>query len=278
MTAAGELAAALRRTRRYLPMASASLHTLLQYRISLLTGVSSTAVSTTVQLFLWRAIYAGAPGRTLGGMTRDQMATYILVSNLLVMLLANRVEDEVSGEIYRGDIAVNLVRPLSYPLLRFFACLPVVGTNAVLAGLPLAALLVAVPGLAGPGPADAALFVAAAVFSVLIGFAVNFLVGMTGFVTVNTWGIRYVKGSVVAFFSGQVVPIALMPAGLAAVARALPFQSMVGAPARLFLGQYDDRRDALWILGQQALWAVALLALSALLWRRAVGRLEVLGG
>jgi len=278
VTAPGTLTAAVRRTRRYLPMATAGLHTLLQYRISLLTGISSAAVSTTVQLFLWRAIYAGAAGGTLGGMTREQMMTYILVSNLLVMLLANRVEDEVAGEIYRGDIAVNLVRPLSYPLLRFFACLPVVGTNAVLAGLPLAALLVSVPGLAGPGPADAVFFLAAAVLSVLIGFAVNFLVGMTGFLTTNTWGIRYVKGSVAAFFSGQVVPISLMPAGLAAVARALPFQSMVSAPVRLFLGQYGDGREACWILGQQAAWVAALLGLCAFLWRRAVGRLEVLGG
>jgi ABC-2 type transport system permease protein len=278
VTAPGALAAAVRRTRCYLPMASAGLHTLLQYRISLLTSISSAAVSTTVQLFLWRAIYAGAADGTLGGMTREQMMTYILVSNLLVMLLANRVEDEVSGEIYRGDIAVNLVRPLSYPLLRFFACLPVVGTNAVLAGLPLVALLVSVPGLAGPGPADTAFFLAAAVFSVLIGFAVNFLVGMTGFITTNTWGIRYVKGSVVAFFSGQVVPISLMPGGLAAVAGALPFQSMVSAPARLFLGQYGSRGEAFWILGQQAAWVAALLGLCALLWRRAVGRLEVLGG
>jgi ABC-2 type transport system permease protein len=107
---------------------------------------------------------------------------------------------------------------------------------------------------------------------------VNLLTGMTGFLTTNTWGVRMVKQSVVSFFAGQLVPIALMPGPLAALARALPFRGMVDGPLTLLLGRYDGLAGAAGVLAQQLAWAAGLCLLCALLWRAALGRLEVLGG
>jgi ABC-2 type transport system permease protein len=279
VTAAARAAGRRRRgAGAYLQFSLAGFQALLQYRGALLTGLLSTAVATTVQLFLWRAIYAGHAVAPLGGMTRDQMTTYVVIANLLAVLLANQVDDDVAAEIYRGDIAINLVRPVSYPLLRFCACLPVVATNTVLTGIPVALLFVSAAPLTAPGPADAALFAVAAVLSLLIGFAINFLTGLIGFVTTNTWGIRYIKVGVVGFLSGQLLPLALMPSALSDAARVLPFQSMVSAPVRLFLGQFANWPQAAGILAQQAGWAAALTVACRLAWRRAEGRVEVLGG
>lgn len=267
-----------RALRRYLPFATGGLQSLLQYRsMFLITGVTAAA-GAAVTVFLWRAVYAGSPGAGPGGFTLTGITTYLLVAQILQVLHSNRVDDEVAAEIYRGDVAVMLVRPVSYPGVRFFACLPVVAANAVIIGLPVLGLATLLVPLTVPRPGDALLFTLATVFSVVIAFAINLLTGLTGFITTNTWGVRMVKQTVVAFFSGQLVPIALMPGPLADTARALPFAGMVDGPLTLLLGRYDGAAGALTVLAAQLGWAAGLLLLATWVWRSAVGRLEVLGG
>ncbi|MDT0611123.1 ABC transporter permease [Streptomyces lancefieldiae] len=266
------------RLRRYTPFATSGLQSLLQYRSMFVMTAVTAAAGAAVTVFLWRAVYAGTPGRGPGGFTVEGITTYLLVAQILQVLHTNRVDDEVAAEVYRGDVAVMLVRPVSYPVMRFFACLPVVGANAVLVGLPVLGLFALLVPLSAPRPADLLLFAVSTALSVLLAFCVNLLTGMTGFLTTNTWGVRMVKQSVVAFFAGQLVPIALMPGPLAALAKALPFRGMVDGPLTLLLGRYDGWTDAAGLLAQQVAWAAGLSLLCAALWRAALSRLEVLGG
>ncbi|KAA6223954.1 ABC transporter permease [Streptomyces albofaciens JCM 4342] len=267
------------RVRHYLPFATGGLQSLLQYRSSFVTTGVTAAAGAAVSVFLWRAVYAGSPpGGGPGGFTAETITTYLLMAQILQILHANRVDDEVAADVYRGDVAVMLVRPVSYPVVRFFACLPVVAANAVLVGVPVLGLFALLMPLTVPRPADVLLFLVSAALSVLLAFLVNLLTGMTGFVTTNTWGVRMVKQSVVAFFAGQLVPLALMPGPLRALASALPFQGMVDAPLALLLGRYDGVADAVGVLARQAGWVAGLTLLGAVLWRAALSRLEVLGG
>ncbi|MEU6961445.1 ABC transporter permease [Streptomyces chrestomyceticus] len=267
------------RARHYLPFATGGLQSLLQYRSSFVTTGITAAAGAAVSVFLWRAVYAGSPpGGGPGGFTTETITTYLLMAQILQILHANRVDDEVAAEVYRGDVAVMLVRPVSYPVVRFFACLPVVAANAVLVGVPVLGLFALIMPLAVPRPVDVLLFLVSAALSVLLAFLVNMLTGMTGFITTNTWGVRMVKQSVVAFFAGQLVPLALMPGPLRALASALPFQGMVDSPLALLLGRYDGVADAAGVLALQVGWVAGLTLLSAVLWRAALRRLEVLGG
>lgn len=176
------------RTGNYLPFATSGLQSLLQYRSSfLITGVAAAA-GAAVTVFLWRAVYAGSSGPGPGGFTTESITTYLVVAQVLGVVHANRVDEEVSAEVYRGDIAVMLVRPVSYPLVRFASCLPVIGANAVLVGVPLLVLFAASVPLVTPTPVDAVLFLGSTVLSAVIAYCVNLLTGMAGFLTTNTWG------------------------------------------------------------------------------------------
>lgn len=264
--------------RRYAPFGVASLQGLLQYRSSFAVSALTAATAVGVQVFLWRAVYEGGDGGPLGGYTSAQLTTYVLLAQVLGLLHASRVDEEVAGEVQRGDIAVSLLRPVSYPLARFAAGLPVSLCNAVLVAVPLVVLYALLLPLTAPTWPRALLFAVSAALSLVIGFGINLLVGLAGFVTTNVWGVRIVKDSVVAFFAGQVVPLSLMPGPLAAVAHALPFQGMVDGPLRLLLGRYDGVSGAAGILAVQLGWAALLTGACTLAWRRAVRRLEVLGG
>lgn len=267
-----------RRLRRYLPFAAGSLQNLLQYRATYFVNMTTTATSAAVMVFLWRAVYAQSPGDGPGGFGVRGVTTYLLVAQLLAVLNTNRVDSDVNQDIYRGDIAVALVRPVSYPVMRFFTAVPVVFTNAVLVALPVLVVFAAIFPLQVPTAGNVLLFAAALGPSILIAFVVNLLAGLAGFVTTNTWGVRIFKDSLLVFLAGQLVPLDLMPAPLRAVASALPFQAMVDSPLRLLLGRYRDGGEAALLLLRQAAWAAAMLVVCALVWRRAVRRVQVLGG
>lgn len=265
-------------TARYTAFMSAKTHTFLQYRGALAMTATGGVISVAVQVFLWRAVAANAAGGRVGGFDGRQLTTYILVAQLLALVHANRVDEEIAEDIYTGSIVASVIRPVSYPLMRLAVAIPVVTLNAVfVAGPVLVPFLLLVP-LSVPTPARAVMFVASVLLSVVIAFLVNLLVGYAGLLTTNNWGLRNVKDGVVSFLAGRLMPISVMPGALATVCAALPFQGMVYAPTRLLLGGYHGTGEAVGILGQQAAWVLVLSLLSGLVWRRVRRRLEVFGG
>lgn len=270
----------IRVLRKYWPFTSHGLKVLLTYRMSFLMMLFTSAITLAIQLYLWRAIYAGDTELALGDFVLAEMMTYLLVGNLLHILLENRVEHEVAAEVIHGDIAINFIRPLSYVALKFFTSLPVIITNLVFVAVPLLILFL-LPlnlGLAWPRGGDFFLFLISAMFSLGTSFFINFLIGLTSFWTTNIWGIQVLKVSVSNFFSGFLVPLSFLGGGVALIAEILPFRSLIYSPLQILLGKYSGFDELAAIYGFQILWLTALWLLVQLVLQRAIARLEVLGG
>ncbi|MBV1850523.1 ABC transporter permease [Catellatospora tritici] len=264
--------------RRYLPFATSTLQARLQYRSDLFVSLLIKVVSTAVVVFLWRAVITQSPGQSLGGYDAAAITTYLVAAQLLTLLHTSGAGEGTAQEIVEGNIAVSLVRPVSYPITRAFMALPVVLAEFLLVGIPLVVLFSLVFSPYAPSPTGVALFTLAAIPSVVIAFTVQLLVGVSALITTNTWGVNMVVNSLVVFLSGALVPLDLLPRPVAAVASALPFQSMVDGPVRLLLERFDGIGEAGLILLRQAGWAALMVVLSALVWRAALRRIEVLGG
>jgi ABC-2 type transport system permease protein len=262
---------------RYGSFSSAELQVLLTYRSSFLLAIVTNAISLLAQLFVWRAIY-GATSATLAGYSLAQVTSYVLISNMLYIALDNRVDDDIAADVMRGDIVIHFLRPVNYLATRLFAALPVMLLNLVLVSLPVAALGAMSFGLQAPAPADCALFACSACLSLVIGFALNAMVGALAFVTTNIWGARLIKSAVIGLLSGYVIPLSFLSPGLRGAVAWLPFQSMINTPVNLFLGHYSGVDAALATLGQQALWGSVLLAACFWLWDTLAGKLELNGG
>lgn len=174
--------------RRYIPFATSSLQASMQYRADLLVSLLTTSVSTAVVVFLWRAVITQQPDDALGGFTVAGITTYLLAAQLLTLMHNSKAGEDTSQEIVGGDIAVSLVRPVSYPVSRVFMALPTALTNLVLVGLPLTAVFALLFPMSAPSPLGLALFVLAAIPSVVIAFSIQLLVGMSALITTNTWG------------------------------------------------------------------------------------------
>ena len=70
-----------------------------------------------ILVFFWRAVYAN--GGTLGGLTFQQTLNYILIAQMLMPLIENRLIFNFGWMIREGQVAIDLLRPMDFQA-RFY--------------------------------------------------------------------------------------------------------------------------------------------------------------
>lgn len=249
---------------------------MLAYRVNYYSGIIIYAINIGAYYFLWQAIYGDQ--ETLAGFTVAQMTTYIAVSWMARAFYFNNLDREIANEIRDGSVAVQLIRPYSYLLVKMMQ-----GFGEGLFRL----LLFMVPGLfivclifpvqLPTDPQVWLVYMVMLFFSFLINSQINILTGLFAFFVENNEGMMRLKRVMVDLFSGVVVPIAFFPGWLSGIMQWLPFQAITYLPSAVFTGR-TPLSEAAGVFGLQLMWFVFLLLPIWLIWRAARKRLFVQGG
>ncbi len=221
--------------------------------VHLLPGVVIKACTLIPLIFLWRVVMSSG---VEVGMSPCQMLSYTYISALLADLLVVRTAASEFGAI--GALLKLYGRPS--PILGQLAA-ETVGRwipTLVLFSLPMAALA---PAFGVNLIPQSPLFLPSLALCVSLGFAVDCLFACLAIRLRNMdWTIDGLRMAVVAIFSGTVIPIKLLPFGLAEVMKYQPFACLGGAPLSLFVGS----ADAYGVLALQVFWNVVLWPLALL--------------
>lgn len=245
----------------------------LAYRSEIALQLLSASMIAALNGSLWtaatasRPVIAGEPGQAWRGL--------VLVSWIGVATVATRVHEDIGGRFRDGQIAADLLRPLSLQAGawardagRALACLLV--NSAPL--LVLCGLVIPLP--AAIGASNLALWGLSLGLAQVCSFGVSFLIGLGAARLGNIVGLAYLKATLVALLSGAIVPLELFPRLAQSFAFALPFHAMARTPAMVLLG----RGAAGPLLLEQAAWALALWVMGALAWRSIARSLTLEGG
>jgi ABC-2 type transport system permease protein len=247
--------------------------------IAYLGEVATRAIFLGVILYiflqLWRATYAQTGAQQLGGFTLTQMLWYLAMTESIT-LSGPRVAQEVDQDVRTGALAVQLIRPLSYPLYRLWTTL---GERLVrfllnaVVGAAIALLFV------GPIPfslGGLGLFIPALLLAFTLDFLGHFLIGLAAFWLEDTSGLMLIYTRVTMILGGMLLPIELFPAAWQPLLRALPFAGIVYGPSRLFV-----QPDAAFLadLALKQVVAIVLFAVAvAFVYRAALRRIHANGG
>jgi ABC-2 type transport system permease protein len=229
------------------------------------------AIVLVVQRNLWAAA-AGSAGGSIAGYRPAELAWYFLGSQAAVMGPRQRTIEEVGDEIGSGAIAVAMLRPVSVVGMRFSLEL---GESAVRVLAACAVGVAEIWLLAGPPPAAAALVVLP--FSAVLGAAVN-IAGQHAFGGIAFWVLDakaawFLYGKLVFLFGGLLLPLEVLPGGIADVVRLLPWAGMSYVPGRLSSGHVE-----LGLIGLQVGWLAVLVAAQSGVFALGERRLQVTGG
>ena len=103
---------------------------------------------------------------------------------------------------------------------------------------------------------------------------IRFLVALSAFWLLDGMGVTQMAWLAGYFCSGMLLPLNVFPGVLGEVVRALPWSSLLQAPAQILLGHADPFGIYLF----QGAWAVVLLGAGRLMQSAATRRVVVQGG
>ncbi len=232
-------------------------------------------LAMTIMYFFWQAVYAN--GGTLSGLTFQQTVNYVMIAQMLMPLVQNRLILNFGSMIREGQIAIDLLRPLDFQA-RFYV--DAIGSLVLNLLLKIPLLIIAVILFQVQLPGDVAtwlVFVVSLVLGHAVLFCFDWIFSCLAFYSTETWGLSVVREAVVTFFSGALIPLQMLPLGLRTIATLLPFAQSVYVPVSFLSGVTPiSTAPQAWLL--QLAWLIGLGIIARLIFKRAVRKITVQGG
>ena len=221
-------------------------------------------------VFLWRVVMSS--GAEVG-MSLEQMLTYVYISSILSDMLV--VRTAASGWLSEGVLLKLYGRPLS--VFGQLAAQTAGGWTPTLLmfSLPMA---VAAPLFGVRLIPASPLFLISLLLCITLGFAVDFVFACLSIKLRNmNWLIGRMHTAITVVFSGTVIPISLMPFGIAEALKYQPFASLGGAPLSIFTGAAVG--GAAWeIVALQIVWNLILWPFVLFVWKKSQEGMVSYGG
>lgn len=260
----------------YLEFSRVGFVNILAFRLRYFTGIITYTLNVTIYYFIWSAVYH--PGQSIAGYNLPQMITYISVGWIIRSLYTNTIDQEMAYEVLEGNIAMNLIKPVSIQWMWFSRAIGESAFRLGLLTLPTAVVVSFVFHVQAPATRrDSLLFLVAVLGSFFLMGAINFMIGTCAIPLKSILALIRAKFWLIELLSGLLIPMAYFPERVRAVLAWLPFEHIAYTPLQIYLGKLD-RATALRTLATQWAWVFALLLLADLWWKRASRRLTIHGG
>lgn len=267
---------------KYLAFTKAGVLDGFAYKFSAIGWLLGDAISLLILYYLWFAIFQNSPTTLINGMTFKEMITYLIFARVTTTLVFASSSFWILGEdIYQGNIAINLIRPMSYRYRLMFSSFGNFLSAAILMFIPLMSisiiLLKVSLGVALPNIFLLVVFIISCLFSFVIADALNFLIGEVSLFTNALFGLMIIKNITMSFFSGSLLPSSFFPSWLNNVLRFLPFKSMVEKPILILMGRLTTS-EIIEALVIQLIWVIVLNLLCSFTFSLIKKRVVSVGG
>lgn len=245
------------------------------YQLWFWAGLVMNIISITILYFFWDAIYANST--SISGLSREQTINYVLLAFFFMPLVGNDLIWEFGSNLREGLMIHHLLRPVNFQGMNYAQQLGGLVTRMAFQ-LPIMLLAVFLFDL--KFPSDFYTW-AAFLISALLGFTVMFffswVLACMAFYTTEIWGLGVLIEGITIFFSGSLVPLAMMPEWLRGLVLSVPFAQALAVPVGLLAGITPaSEAPHIWLI--QLAWIVGLWILSNLIFRVAVRKITVQGG
>lgn len=268
----------MKRLRPYFAGVKLEMLGMMQYSIWFWAHLFTKGITVVIVYFLWSAIFQGQTGAVYGFQSKEIAVGFMCMIFLVGSSMNSNLMGNLSNKIRQGSLSTDLIRPVSFLLMEIAREIGQEVMILVTQFLPVTALFVILFKCPTPVTKEGWLvFLVALILGYFVLLAYSLLFSMCVFVTQNWWGLSQFSQFTMSFFSGSVVPLAMMPGPLQTIAYALPFQAMTSIPAQLFV-QPGHITSALPLFANQLVWIVIMFSATALIWKKCIMHNIVVNG
>jgi len=247
-----------------------------QYRANLIMYLLYWLVSPIIYMAVWTSI-ANAQG-SVNGLTAADFTTYYmlllvvdqLTSNITIHIFAYKVQD--------GTLSGELIRPIHPMLTNALVNNIAFKAFTILGFIPIwiVFLFLFQPDFSAVTWQGITLAIPAVVLGFFIHFLLSAIITCIAFWTTRVFSVHEFYFALSVLFSGQFVPLQLMPRLIQDIAQYLPFQFLIYFPIQLILGRLSfDQITGGFLIG--SLWLVVSLVTFVSFWREGIKRFSAVG-
>lgn len=245
------------------------------YRNNYIVSMLANFLQVLVLYYVWKSVFHCQ--HVVNGYTWNHMKQYVFISFLCNCTFSFGFEMHTAGRIIKGDIILDLLKPIGYREMLFFRLLGTAGMEFLITFVVTAIMFVIVNGL----EAIPLLRVFIMIISLLVGqgikFQIQYLFSMLCFYTDNAYGVVMAREILTNFFSGSIIPLVMFPPLLKNIADMLPFSGIVFIPCSIFMGTYTINETIIAIVFQ-IFWCVFLFFIGNIVWKKASAVIVIYGG
>lgn len=247
-----------------------------QYRANLLMYLLYWLVSPIIYLAVWTSI-ANVKG-SVNGFTANDFVTYYMVLLICDQITSNIVIHTFAYKIQDGSLSGELIKPI-HPLLTNGLVNNIAFKMLTIMGLiPIWIILFFLfkPDFSGVSLSGVLLSIPAMVLGFFIGYLLSAAITSLAFWTTRVYSIHEFYFAIILLFSGQFVPLPLMPKVIQDIAQFLPFQLFMYYPIQLILGKLSTEQIIQGYV-MAGVWLVVSILFFNWVWRNGIKRYSAVG-
>lgn len=261
--------------RKYLKILHIGWLDAVEYRTEFFISIFGWGFRLIIAFFLWVAV-AEVNNGTIGNYTTLHILNYFFIVQIISSFTFSRVGFDIAFDIYRGDFANFLLKPINYLSFRLIYEMSKNVFRTAIATVAFGSVLVFFLG----GIPFAWWKIPFVILSIAGAYLVNFclvsIVSLSAFWITNATRLMFIYFGILTIFSGMIFPIDLFPPKLFQIFQYLPFGYIFFYPAKIIqAAAYEP-----WFLrglGIQWLLVVVIGAIMCLIFYRGVRRFESIG-
>lgn len=253
-------------------------YSLTAYRTSFWMTIFNTFIRIYAYSMLWMALYR--QNSSVFGVGLSQMLIYSTASIALSQAFTWWSGPHIYVESYvkNGKIILDLLKPVDFEHLLFFRGLSETLINFCFYTIPtflLASIILKVKIF--NSLMQLLLFMIAVSLGYLILFLLNYLLALLSFVTLDLDGYLHAYHGIIAFCSGQVVPLWLYPSMLRKIIDVLPFKGVFYIPLSVLIGDIKGIEFVNAVF-YQIFWIFILFIIGRIAWNSILKKIVIQGG
>lgn len=247
-----------------------------QYRANLIMYLLYWLVSPIIYLAVWTSI-ANSKG-DVSGLTANDFVTYYMTLLVVDQITSNIVIHTFAYKIQDGTLSGELVRPIHPMLTNALVNNIAFKMLTILGFIPIWLVLFFLykPDFSNVVLSGVLLSIPAMIIGFLVGFLLSATITALAFWTTRVYSIHEFYYALILLFSGQFVPLILMPKLIQDIAQYLPFQLLIYFPIQLILGNLSQAQIVQGFTSG-AIWLVVSILLFQLVWRNGVKQFSAVG-
>lgn len=237
-------------------------------------NILKSSIRIIISFFLWKSIYAN--NTIINNRSFSEMLNYIILSGCISAIYVYPSIYFMSMEVKTGNIAYMLLKPIDYQMQFICKYIGILYPMTIIS--IIVAFLFSFFIFPIPMAKNSLYFFISIIISVMTVISFDFMLGILCFWTENSWGIASLKGIIISFFSGALIPLDFFPEkSQSLMINYSPFQGIIYTPIQIYQNFWTNKEFLNYFIGQ-SFWVLIFLAIGRYLFFKARKSVLINGG